>query len=246
MRLPLKMLMLASALTLAGAATAVAERIGIAAPLEGASALLGRQILDGAATAAREAGVQTVTADDQCTAEGGEAAALTLVAAEVDVVVGFLCTESIEAALPILSGAGIPVITPGVRSNGITDRRQRESWLVWRVGPRSDAELAAVGDILVRRWRDELFAIVDDGTIHGRELAESFRLAAELAGLQPLLVDTYRPQSENQIGLVGRLRRAGVTHVFVGGDRDDVAIMARDAAGLDYELTIAEIGRAHV
>ena len=76
---------------------------------------------------------------------------------------------------------------------------------------------------------DELFAIIDDGTIYGRELAESFALAAEQAGLKPVFVDTFRPQLDNQIGLVGRLSKAGATHVFAGGDRDDIAIMGRDA-----------------
>jgi branched-chain amino acid transport system substrate-binding protein len=239
MRFSRYLTLLGSALTLAGTVAAGAERIGVVTSLESGTALLGQQLLSGATLAARDGGVEIVTADDQCSAEGGEKAALDLVTAEVDAVVGFLCTEAIEAALPIFTQAGIPVITPGVRSNGITDRRQREQWLVWRTGPRTDAELAAVGDILVRRWREEHFALVDDGTIHGRELVESFRLAAEMAGLKPLLVDTFRPQSENQIALIGRLRRAGVTHLFVGGDRDDIAIMSRDAQGLDYRLTIA-------
>jgi len=88
-------------------------------------------------------------------------------------------------------------------------------------------------------WRGSLFAIVDDGTIYGREIAETVRIAAEESGLAPVFVDTFRPQLDNQIGLVGRLRRSGATHVFVGGDRADIAIIARDATGLDYALTIA-------
>lgn len=239
MRFTLPMFILAGAIVLPHAAGAVEPRIGLAAPAQEATAVLGRQMRQGADFAARNAGAELVAVDEECTAEGGEIAARTFRDAGVDAVVGFLCTQSLEAALPILADAGIPVIASAVRSNGITDRRQRNGWLVWRVAPRADAELAAVADILVSRWRQQLFAIVDDGTIHGRELAESLRLAAEIAGLKPVFVDTYRPQSENQIGLVGRLRRAGASHVFVGGDRDDIAIMARDAAGLDYDLTIA-------
>ncbi len=239
MRSAFRSLVLACLLTSTGAAGAAEARIGLAAPLDGAQAILGQQMRDGARFAAGNANADLNVSDDQCSAQGGQNAALELIAAQVAVAVGFLCTEALEAALPVLTQAGIPVITSGVRSNGVTDRRQREGWLVWRVAPRADAELAAVADILVSRWREELFAIVDDGTIHGRELAESLRLAAETAGLKPLFVDTFRPQMENQIGLVGRLRRAGATHVFVGGDRDDVAIIARDAGGLDYDLTVA-------
>jgi branched-chain amino acid transport system substrate-binding protein len=239
MRLALAATLAASVLCAAGGALAQEVHVGVVTSLSEQMALLGEQLRDGARTAAEEAGVRITVADDQCTAEGGAAAARQLLAADVDIVAGFLCTEAIEAALPILTEAGIPVITPAVRSDGLTDRRARTGWLVWRLAPRADAERAAVADILSRRWRDALFAIVDDGTIYGRELAETLRLAAETAALRPVFVDTYRPQSENQIGLVGRLARAGASHAFVGGDRDDVAIMGRDAIELDHDIVFA-------
>lgn len=220
-------------------AHAAGPTLGIAAPLTGASATLGAQIEAGAGAAALRAGVEIAVADDACTAEGGRAAAEQLVAAEVTIVVGFLCTEAIEAALPLFKEAGIPVVTPGVRTDSLTDRRHKTGWPVYRLGPRADGERQAVAAILTRLWRDRLFAIVDDGTIYGRELAESFRLAAEQAGLKPVFVDTYRPQLDNQIGLVGRLRKAGATHVFVGGDFEDIAIIARDAGTLDAGLVVA-------
>lgn len=224
---------------LALAARAQSPAIGVVAPLSGPTEILGRQVLLGAGKAAEQAGTAIETVDDGCSAEGGATAAERLIAAKVRVVVGFLCVEAIEAALPALSEAGIPVITPGVRADGLTDRRARRGWLVWRTAPRADRERAAISSILVRRWAGELFAIVDDGTIYGRELAESFRLAAEQAGLKPVFTDTYRPQFGNQIGLAGRLRGAGATHVFAGGNRDDIGILARDAGVIGYEVTIA-------
>ena len=88
-------------------------------------------------------------------------------------------------------------------------------------------------------WRGKNFAIIDDGTIHARELAESLRIAAEARGLKPVFVDTFRPALENQLALVNRLKKSGATHVFVGGDRSDIAILARDAAARKVPLTIA-------
>lgn len=222
----------------AGAADIV---IGVAAPLTGPSALLGEQIAEAAYVAAQSQnpGVIFTAVDDQCTAEGGVAAAHSLVASKVNAVVGFLCTESIEAALPILQAANVPVITVGVRTDSLTDRRHRTGWPVWRLGPRADGERTAVGEILTHAWRDALFAIIDDGTIYGRELAESLRAAAEQAALQPVFIDTFRPQLDNQIGLAGRLKKAGATHVFAGGDYEDIAVLGRDAASLDMDLLIA-------
>ncbi|MDQ6437226.1 ABC transporter substrate-binding protein [Mesorhizobium sp. LHD-90] len=221
----------------AAPAFAQAGPIGVAAPLSGQSELLGRQLVGGAQAAAADAVLDI--ADDHCTAEGGAAAARRFVEKQVRIVVGFLCTESIEAALPILKDAGIPVITPGVRTNSLTDRREKTGWLVYRLAPRADAEEQAISSLLVTLWRDSLFAVVDDGTIYGRDLAENFRAAAERRRLKPVFVDTFRPQMENQIGLAGRLRRAGAANVFVGGDRDDIAVMTRDAAGLGASIVFA-------
>jgi branched-chain amino acid transport system substrate-binding protein len=223
----------------AGLRAAESPVVGIAAPLSGAQAILGEQIGTGALAAATLSAVATEIIDEGCTAAGGTAAGRQFAERGVSVVVGFLCADAIEAALPALAEAGIAVITPGVRADGLTDRRRRNGWPVYRTGPRADQERIAVSEILVRQWADVLFAIVDDGTIYGRELAESFRLAAEQAGLKPVFVDTYRPQLDNQLALAGRLRRAGATHVFVGGDRYDAAVLGRDAATLGYELTIA-------
>ncbi|AZO12720.1 MULTISPECIES: branched-chain amino acid ABC transporter substrate-binding protein [unclassified Mesorhizobium] len=213
--------------------------VGVAAPLSGPSAVLGKQIENGASPAAQANGLALKIVDDACTADGGTAAARQFVDAKVDVVVGFLCTEAIEAALPILKDANIPVITVGVRTESLTDRRAKTGWPVYRLGPRGDDERNAAATILTRLWKDDLFAIVDDGTIYGREMAETLRAAAEQAALKPVFVDTFRPQLDNQIALIGRLKRAGATKVFAGGDGDDIAIMGRDAGSLNAGITFA-------
>jgi branched-chain amino acid transport system substrate-binding protein len=227
------------ALLLPVPARAAEPVIGLAAPLSGINAIIGEQMRMGAAAAIAGTGAELVIVHDGCTPESGEAAAAQFVERRVAIAVGFVCTETVEAALPALSEAGIPVISPFIRTVSLTDRRERTGWQFFRLAPRGDAEHEAVARILMQRWRDELFALIDDGTIYGRELVESFRLEAENAGLAPVFLDTFRPQMENQIGLVGRLRRSGATHVLVGGDREDVAIIARDAEELDYDLVLA-------
>lgn len=226
-------------LSLAGNASAETLLVGVAAPLSGPSAILGKQIEAGASLAAEANGVALRTVDDGCTADGGAAAAKEFTAAKVIAVVGFLCTDAIEAALPILKDANIPLVTVGVRTESLTDRRNKTGWPVFRLGPRGDNERNAVAAILTRLWQNELFAIVDDGTIYGREMAETLRAAAEQAALKPVFVDTFRPQLDNQIGLIGRLKKAGAMHVFAGGDGSDIAIMGRDAGQLDAGITFA-------
>jgi branched-chain amino acid transport system substrate-binding protein len=226
-------------LSVAGGANAETPLVGVAAPLSGPSAILGRQIEAGAGLAAEANSIQLKMVDDGCTADGGAAAAREFAAAKVGVVIGFLCTEAIEAALPILKEASIPVITVGVRTESLTDRRAKTGWPIFRLGPRGDDERNAVASLLTRQWQNELFAIIDDGTIYGREIAETLRAAAEQAALKPVFVDTFRPQLDNQIGLIGRLKKAGATHVFAGGDGSDVAIMGRDAGQLEAGIIFA-------
>ena len=213
-------------------------RIGLAAPLSGAFQLLGEQFVSGARMAAKDGDIELIEVDDGCTAEGGEQAAHVMAQADVSMVIGFLCTPAIEAAMPELTRIGVPVLTP-LRAPRLTDARIRTGWPIWRLGPRLDDEPKAVARLLVQAWRDKNFAIIDDGTIYGRELAENLRVEAELARLEPVLFDTFRPQLDNQVGLVGRLRRSGATHVFVGGDRSDIAIIARDARKLNYDVVLA-------
>lgn len=235
----MRRMVLSLALLASLAQTAAAEGIGLIAPLSGPSAVLGQQMRTGAEIAAAGLGLTLRAEDDGCTADGAARAADSMVAAGVTIVVGFLCTEAIEAALPILTKAEIPVVTPGVRTDSLTDRRKKTGWLVYRLGPRADDERAAAAEILPKLWRDQLFAIIDDGTIYGRELAESVRNAAEQSGLKPVFVDTFRPQLENQIGMVGRLKKAGATRVLAGGDREDIAVMARDATQLGVGMVFA-------
>lgn len=213
-------------------------RLGLVSPLAGSFQLLGEQFANGARIAAQDGTVTLIETDDDCTAEGGEKAAKTMQEAKVAMVVGFLCTPALEAAMPILSETGITVLTP-VRTPSLTDQAKRTGWPIWRIAPRADDEAAAVAKILIKEWRLENFAIIDDGTIYGRELTENLRVEAELAGLKPVLFDTFRPQLDNQIGLVGRLKRSGASHVFVGGDRFDVAIIARDAGKISYKVVLA-------
>lgn len=239
MRVTVANLAVIAALAWTGNAGAQALAIGVAAPLTGPSASLGRQVEAGARIAGGALGVQVSAVDDACTAEGGAAAARQFAADKVAAVVGFLCTDAIEAALPILKDAGIPVVTVGVRTESLTDRRAKTGWPVFRLAARGDDERNAAAAILTRLWREQPFAIVDDGTIYGRELAETVRNTAEQTALKPVFIDTYRPAMDNQIGLAGRLKKAGATRVFVGGDGDDVAILGRDAAKLDAGITIA-------
>ena len=214
--------------------------VGVAAPLSDAQEILGRQLTDGAgaAVAARASTARLVVADTSCSASGGESAARRFVEQDATIVVGFLCTEAIEAALPILKEVGIPTIDVGVRANRLTDDKDRSGHILYRIAPRSDAEDAAIARYIAARWADQPFGLIDDGSIAARGLTDSVRRRLGDQGLQPQAVDNYRPAEEKQFGLARRLQRTGITRFFIAGDRPDVAIIARDAKETGLDLTI--------
>jgi branched-chain amino acid transport system substrate-binding protein len=223
----------------AGFARAQTPKIGLVAPLSGTYERLGKQMQAGALSASERLGQELFLQDELCTPEGGQAAAKALVAQKVDIVVGFTCFESLNAALPILRDAGIVTITTGVRADVLTDNKAKSGFLLYRLAPREDREVAALFNALLPRWRTQNFAIIDDGTVQARNTAEALRFALTEASLKPVFTDTFRPGLENQAALVRRLQKAGATHVFVGGDIEDALVIFKAAKG-EIEIAIGE------
>ncbi|HMQ57416.1 MAG TPA: ABC transporter substrate-binding protein, partial [Rhizobiaceae bacterium] len=230
---------------MAGTAAAPANaeiRIGASLPLSGDFELLGRQALDAMKVAAANFSGDTVTiveADDACETQGGQDAAVALQEAAVEIVIGYICTEAADGGLPALKEDALTALVIGARTASLTETAEKNGWKLLRIAPAARHEREAVGAILSRQWRDVPFAIIDDGTLYGRELAEGLRFAAEENGLKPVFVDTFRPQLDNQVALVRRLQKAGATHVFIGGDAADAAVIGADAARLGVPLTLA-------
>lgn len=228
---------LAVSCLLALPATGQERVIGVAAPLSGPNAVLGQQVTAGSAAASGET-MRLIAADTECTAEGGAAAAESLAAAGAAIVIGFVCTPAIEAALPILTQAGIPVIGVGVRAARLTDRRERTGHLLWRLAPRSGEEADALAAFVRENWRSLPFGIVEDGSAYARDLADEVRARLEPEAIEPALVDNYRPAEELQFALGRRILQSGVTRLLAFGTRPDIAIVQRDANELGLELEI--------
>lgn len=241
-RTALSATLLAAMVTIGACGPAISAKIGLVIPLEGPFALLGKQTQAGAEIAAAAGSDTLVVVEDTCTPDSGGFVARTLADEKVDIAVGFLCLETLAASLPVLKDAKIPVITTGVRADSLTDNREKNGFLINRLGPRDDSEAAALAAFLLPDWSRRNFAIIDDGTIHARDMAESFRAAAAEAGLKPVFTDTYRPGLTNQAALARRLQKAGATHVFIGGDMDDAVVISRDAR--DYGGLIVAMGES--
>ncbi|OCJ12568.1 amino acid ABC transporter [Rhizobium sp. AC27/96] len=233
-RLPLLFVLLSAA----GSSYAADVHIGVVAPQDGNFATLGAEIIAGANFEIQAQKDTATVVDEPCTEDGGRAAAEAMIAAKVQVAIGFLCTETLEGALPRLKDAGIPAITVSVRSRILMEDAVKNGWPLFRLAPVDTAEAAMAIDTILKNWAADPLALIDDGTIHGRELVGAIRTALEEKGLKPVFTDTYRPGQDQQIALVRRLKKAGATRVFIGGDRSDVAVIARDAKSENIPLAI--------
>ncbi|KQS79142.1 amino acid ABC transporter [Rhizobium sp. Leaf384] len=230
----------AVALGFAGASGAAAAglKVGVVAPVEGPLGALGRQVLEGARFQAEARGSEVVSIPETCEAGDAEALKAAVAAAAAEALIGFLCTESLDAVLPTLGGTGVPAISLSVRSDVLMENVRKNGWPFYRLVPNARKETEKLTSVILERWKGEPLALIDDGTIHGRDLVEGVRAALAEMGLTPVFSDTFRPAQEQQVSLVRRLARSGATHVLIGGDRSDVAIIARDAVSEKLSLTL--------
>jgi len=227
----------ASALLLAGLPARAADGVAVVAPLSGSYAAVGRT-LDESVRAVL--GDDVPVLDDGCDAQTAENAARDVIEAGDALVIGLPCVDAFDAAMPALAEAGVPVIAVGIRAEDITVApRGTAQWPVFRAGPAASAEFEVLARHLARAWREASFAIIDDGTLYGRRLAENVRLLLADSALEPVFVDTYRPLLESQAALVRRLQQSGASHVLIGGDVRDAAVIAADAARIGYPLAMA-------
>ena len=229
------------------------ERLAVVAPIGERYPVLGAQVVRGAREALGlppdgpvEAGAVSgdptlIVIDDPCrggddAAEDGATVSQALVEADADAAVGLICWSTLEAALSEGTLDGLPLVTVGVRAEALTDNAIREGWSAWRVAPRVGDEARALARHILSAWRDQPFAVLDDGTIYGRELAEQVGVALAQRGAEPVYTETYRPAISRQFGLARRLASSGASHVFLAGERRDAAIIARDAVAAELDL----------
>jgi branched-chain amino acid transport system substrate-binding protein len=217
---------------------ASAAMIGVVAPKTGPYAALGEQVFQGARAAAQAAGDTLVEVDEPCEEAGGDRVAKALADGRAQVAVGFLCVETLTTSLPVLARDNIPTLTISVRSKILMEDALRNNWPFFRMAPSESAEADALAQAIGRLWKAEPVAFVDDGTIYGRELVAAVRQKLEPLGISPVFTDTLRPGQEQQIALVRRLQKAGASHLLLGADRHDAAVIARDAAAENIPMTL--------
>jgi branched-chain amino acid transport system substrate-binding protein len=228
-----------------GTSSAHAEvRIGAAAPLTGTMAWFGEQHERGVAMAVAElnaAGgvlgqsVEVVVADDYCEAEQGVAAARKLIAADVVFVAGHLCSGSAIPASELYEEAGIIMISGTATNPKLTERGLRN---VFRVVNRDSEQARLAGDYLAEQWAHAKIAILHDGTVYGRDLAEATKQQLNQRGIIEAKFGEITPGQPEYTETVSALEAAGIEVLFYGGYTAEAALIARHSHDRSYDLQL--------
>ena len=181
--------------------------------------------------------VKLTVIDDAC--DGGQAiaAAQKLVAEKTTFVVRHLCSGASIPAAKVYEEAGNHPDHAGLDQSA-ADRGGPRQCLP-HLRPRRPAGRHRRRLSSPQRWRDAKIAIVHDGSVYGKGLAEETRHQLHKRGLTEALYDALVPGQSDYSSLVAKLRAAGVDgrtfrRLSPGGRRCSSAM--REVKAIDLQL----------
>jgi len=208
--------------------------VGIAGPLSGNVALNGEQQDLGAQRAIFDlnaAGgvlgetVDFVSVDDACDVDQTVAAAKRLIAANVDVVIGHLCSRSSIAASALYDAAGIVMISPASTNPAVTEAGRSG---VFRTIGRDDAQAAVAANFILETFADRRIALLHDGNTYGKGLVEGVKAELNAAGTQEALFASFEADQKSYVATIADLIAAQAEVVYaVSNGVNDVALLTR-------------------
>ena len=218
--------------------------IGAAGPLTGKLTWTGMQMQAGVETAVADinsAGgvlgqrVRLVTADDFCDPEQAVAAAQKLVSDGAVFVVGHFCSGASIPASKIYEAAGVLQISPASTSPMLTEQGRAN---VFRVVGRDDMQGNVAGTYLADHWGDKKIAILHDGTIYGKGLADETRKQLTRRGVVESVYQAYEPGKSDYSAEVEALQVADIAVLYLGGYYTELALIARAARDRGYTVQL--------
>jgi branched-chain amino acid transport system substrate-binding protein len=218
--------------------------IGMAGALTGPNAYQGEQQQQGVEMAIADinaAGgvlgqqLRLVSVDDACDSGQAIAAAHKLVAEKVAFVVGHQCSGASIPAAGIYERAGVIQMTPASTNPQLTENGRLN---VFRICGRDDQQGAIAGAYLAARGRDAKIAILNDGSVYGKGIAEETKHQLRQHGGAETLYDELEPGLSDYSPLIAKLQAAGIQIAYFGGYYREAAILIRNAREQGYNLQL--------
>ncbi|CAI0711604.1 branched-chain amino acid ABC transporter substrate-binding protein [Serratia ficaria] len=232
-------LALAAAVTIGLSAPALADQtllIGLAGPLTGPSARIGKDLENGAQLAIADANAQKPTLngkpvtfkllseDDQSDPRTAVAVAQRLVDEGVVGVVGHWNTGTSIPAARIYHDAGIAQVAPVATGHGYTQQGFDTSF---RVMGHDDDGGNYAGQYAVKELKAKRIAVIDDRTAFGQGLADEFVKSLQAQGVQPVTREYVDDKTVDFSAVLTTIRSKNADLIFFGGVDSQAAPLAR-------------------
>jgi branched-chain amino acid transport system substrate-binding protein len=204
----------------------VTVRIGVAAPLTGPQAHLGKDVENGARLAIDEANAanivvggnrlrfELVPEDDEASGTKATVVAQSFVDRKVVAVVGHMNSGASIPASKIYSDAGIPQVSPSATAIAYTAQGLRTTF---RVIANDSQQGRVLGEYAVGPLGAKRVAIIDDRTGYGQGLADEFEKAVKAAGGQVVGREYTTDKATDFRSILTSLRARKPDLVFFGG-----------------------------
>lgn len=223
-----------------------AQVIGLSLPITGKYQTIAQEIKDGAVEAFQKQKqtnqeLELITFDDQCDKKNAEITESEL--SKADIIIGPICFGvGFEITKIVNQSKNVPVITLNTRNNLLEYVRDYHSLPMYEMSPEPNAEANIIISEGLEYLKHKPFAIIDDGSVHAKNLADEIRLQAELKSQKPIAVESFRPLQETQTALIKRLQRSGVEALIIAGSPEDILVIVADMKKLniDWPIIISE------
>ncbi len=218
-------------------------RVGTMMVVSGSDATLGIDSRFGVEIAAEDRGtiaghpIELVGEDDLCSAEGGQTAAQKMSAdGQLTAVVGTSCSSAARAAIPVMCGAGIPMISASNTAPDLTaDDRPADYWCYMRTAHNDKVQGAAMAEFAIAQGFKKA-ATVHDGSLYAEQLQQVFAERFKELGGEIVAQEAIGPQDTDMKPMLTRVAAAGPEFLYLpifiaaGGQ---ITSQAKDVPGME-------------
>lgn len=217
-------------------------KVGVAQPLSGNLAALGQDLLNGVNLAAEEINkegykvkgktvtFEIVAVDDKANAETGKAVAQQLVDAGVVAVIGHLNSGVSIAAAPIYAGRNIAQLA--ISTNPKFTQLGLDT--TFRLVANDTLQAKAIGSYSASQISGTRYALQDDSTTYGKELAEGAEVQLKLAKKEIVLKQSFDDKTVDFDAFAAKLKAENVQVLVTTVSDFQVVALIEALKKLDY------------
>jgi branched-chain amino acid transport system substrate-binding protein len=153
--------------------------------------------------------------DELCNAEGGQTAATKLSAdAKLVAAIGSNCSSAARAAIPLMCGAGIPMVSPSNTAPDLTAAdRPAEYWCYMRTAHNDLVQGAAMGDYAWEKGFKKA-ATIHDGSLYADQLQQVFAERFQELGGEITAQEAVAPTDTDMKPMLTRVAAADPEFIY--------------------------------